>query len=70
MLYRQAHGTERILVVGWSSALFFGPIRNLISVPATAVISYIELVGNVVALLAAVYIFLSIPASDTGPRVA
>jgi hypothetical protein len=70
LFYRQARGTERVLVAGWVSGLFFGPIRNLISVQATAAISYMELIGNVVALVAALYIYLSIPASDTDPRVA
>lgn len=62
VFYRVAQGKERFLVAGWLTGGFFGPILNLVSTSAAAEFDYVIAVGTFVAFLAAVDIFLRMPA--------
>ncbi len=63
VFYRVAQGKERFLVAGWLTGGFFGPILNLVSASAGAEFGYVVAIGTLVAFLAAVDIFLRMPAS-------
>jgi len=63
VFYRVAQGKERFLVAGWLTGGFFGPILNLVSASAAAEFDYVIAIGMLVAFLAAVDIFLTMPAS-------
>jgi hypothetical protein len=63
VFYRIAQGKERVLVAGWFTGGFLGLIQNLVSASAAAAIDYVQAIGMVVAFLAAVDIFLRMPAS-------
>jgi hypothetical protein len=62
--YRMAQGKERILVAGWFVGIFLGPVQILASVSA-ATIAYLQSAGILVALVAAVYILVNVPATET-----
>ena len=62
-LYRLAQGKERVLVGGWAASFFIGLIKYLVSTPAAAVIYYLQALGMLLALLAAVEILCRMPAS-------
>jgi hypothetical protein len=66
--YRIAQGKERVLVAGWLTVGFFGPILNLISASAATEIDALKAFMAAAAFLAAVDIFLKMPASGY-PRV-
>ena len=68
LLYRIAQGKERVLVVGWAAAMFLGLIQILISAPAATEIGPAKALMAAAAFLAAVDIFLKMPASGY-PRV-
>ncbi|MGA8365898.1 MAG: hypothetical protein ACLQMT_03615 [Candidatus Acidiferrales bacterium] len=57
LIYRMAQGKERILVAGWLVG-FLWPIEYL-SMSAAAVIRCVDAAGMLVALVAAVYIFMA-----------
>lgn len=63
VFYRIAQGKERVLVAGWFTGFFLGLIQNLVSASAAAAIDNVKAIGMVVAFLAAVDIFLRMPAS-------
>ena len=63
LLFRIAQGKERFLVAGWLIGGFFGPILNLVSASAAAEFDYVKAIGMLVAFLAAVQIFLTMPTS-------
>lgn len=63
VLYRIAQGKERVLVAGWVAGFFLGLIQDLVSASAAAVIDYLQAIGMLVTFLAAVDIFLRMPAS-------
>ena len=68
LLYRIAQGKERVLVVGWAAVIFLGLIQFLISASAATAIDPLIAFMAAAALLAAVDIFLKMPASGY-PRV-
>jgi hypothetical protein len=68
LLYRIAQGKERVLVVGWAAGIFLGLIQFLISASAATAIDPLIAFMAAAALLAAVDIFLKMPASGY-PRV-
>jgi hypothetical protein len=61
--YRIAQGKERVVVAGWSSVGLLEPIQSLVSASAAAAIDHVKAIGMLVAFLAAVDIFLRMPAS-------
>jgi hypothetical protein len=68
LLYRIAQGKERVLVVGWAAGIFLGLFQFLISASAATAIDPVIALMAAVAFLAAVDIFLKMPASGY-PRV-
>ena len=68
LLYRIAQGKERVLVVGWAALLLLGLIQFLISASAATEIDSLKAFMAAAAFLAAVDIFLKMPASGY-PRV-
>jgi hypothetical protein len=62
LLYRIAQGKERVLVVGWAAVLFLGLIQFLISASAATEIDPLKAFMAAAAFLAAVDIFLRMPA--------
>jgi hypothetical protein len=68
LLYRIARGKERLLVVAWAAGIFLGLIQFLISASAVAAIDLLKAFMAAAAFLAAVDIFLKMPASGY-PRV-
>ena len=68
LLYRIAQGKERVLVVSWAALIFLGLIQTLTSAPAATAIDPFRTLLAAVAFLAAVDIFLKMPASGY-PRV-
>ena len=68
LLYRIAQGKERVLVVGWAAGIFLGLIQFLISASAATAIDPLIAFMAAAAFLAAVDIFLKMPASGY-PRV-
>ena len=68
LLYRIAQGKERVLVVGGAAVIFFGLIQFLISASAAFAIDPLRILMAGGAFLAAVDIFLKMPAGGY-PRV-
>jgi hypothetical protein len=74
LLYRIAQGKERVLVVGWAAVLFLGLIQFLVSASTATEIDLLKAFMAAVAFLAAVDIFLRMPAGgyprldDQAPR--
>jgi len=68
LLYRIAQGKERVLVVGWAAAIFLGLIQTLVSAPAATALGPVKALMDAAAFLAAVDIFLKMPAIGY-PRV-
>lgn len=68
LLYRIAQGKERVLVVGWAAVIFLGLTQFLISASAAVAIDPLKVIMAAAAFLAAVDIFLKMPASGY-PRV-
>jgi hypothetical protein len=68
LLYRIAHGKERVLVVGWAAVIFLGLIQFLISASAVTAIDLVQAFMAAAAFLAALDIFLKMSASGY-PRV-
>jgi hypothetical protein len=61
LLYRDAQGKERVLVVGWAAAMFLGLIQILISASAATAIDPVKAFMAAAAFFAAVDIFLKMP---------
>jgi hypothetical protein len=68
VFYRVAQGKERVLVVGWAAVILLGLIQFLISASAATEIDSLIAFMAAAAFLAAVDIFLKMPASGY-PRV-
>ncbi|HEY6389562.1 MAG TPA: hypothetical protein VIX91_28085, partial [Candidatus Acidoferrum sp.] len=62
-LYLIAQGKERLLVVGWAAVICLGLIQFLISAFAATAIEPVKALMAAAAFLAAVDIFLKMPAS-------
>lgn len=58
--YRAANRRERVLVAGWFLPIFLGPVRSMVSMPVATAITYARAFCTLVALLAAVDIFLRV----------
>jgi hypothetical protein len=67
-LYRIAQSKERVLVVAWAALIFLGLIQFLVSASASNAIDPARTIMAGTAFLAAVDIFLKMPASGY-PRV-
>jgi hypothetical protein len=63
LLYRIAQGKERVLVVAWAALIFLGLIQFLVSASAATAIDPVRAIMAGAAFLAAVDIFLRMPAS-------
>ena len=63
LLYRIAQGKERVLVVAWAALILIGLIQFLISTSAATAIDPLRTLMAGAAFLAAVDIFLKMPAS-------
>jgi uncharacterized membrane protein len=63
VFYRVAQGKERVLVAGWYTVILLGPIQNIVSGSAAVAIDHVQAIGMLVAFLAAVDIFLRMPAN-------
>lgn len=68
LLYRIAQGKERVLVVGWTAAIFLGLIQILIPKSAAVAIDPLKVIMAAAAFLAAIDIFLKMPASGYPSR--
>ncbi|MGB8477163.1 MAG: hypothetical protein WCE61_24045, partial [Candidatus Acidiferrum sp.] len=66
--YRIAQGKERVLVVAWAVLIFLSLIQFLVSASAATAIDPVGVIVAGAAFLAAVDIFLKMPASGY-PRV-
>jgi hypothetical protein len=64
VFYRAAKGRERVLVAGLFLPIFLGPIRSVVSMSAAAAITYARAFCTLIALLAAVDIFLKVFTSN------
>jgi hypothetical protein len=67
LLYRIAQGKERVLVVGWAAVIFLGLIQFLISASAATTIGPLKTLMAAAAFLAAIDIFVRMPASGYSP---
>ncbi len=63
MFYRTARGKERILIAGIFVGILLYPVQTL-SASALIAVNYIDALGNAVAFLIAVYVFLKIRAVE------
>ncbi len=63
VLYRIAQGKERVLVVAWAALIFLGLIQFLVSASVATAIDPVRAIMAGAAFLAALDIFLKMPAS-------
>jgi hypothetical protein len=63
LLYRMAQGKERIFLGAWVTSFFLGQIQNLVSASTASAMEYAKALAMAVVFLAAVDIFLRMPAS-------
>jgi len=51
--YRAAQGPERLIVLGWLVAIFFGPIQLLFSMPPDVIgsVTFVALLSALLAIL-------------------
>jgi hypothetical protein len=62
LLYRAAQGKERALIAGWIAGFFVGLVQLLVAPPAASALEPVRALMMAAALVAALDIFLKMPA--------